>query len=291
MELGVHIVNFTTPGGPAGLGRDLAEIARAAEAAGLTQLSLMDHFFQLQMLGGAEQPMLEGYTTLGYLAAHTQRLRLGLVVSGVTYRHPGILAKVATTLDLLSGGRAYLGLGAAWYEEEHTGLGVPFPGLAERFERLEETIQICLQMWSENDGAYSGRHYQLASTRNIPQPLQRPRPPLLIGGGGERKTLRLVAQYADACNLTTQEGIPGFRHKLEVLRGHCDALGRDYDEIQKTVLYATAIPESAKHGAFIDELREYASAGADMMIVMPLGERPAEELAGLSDVANALRDA
>jgi F420-dependent oxidoreductase-like protein len=248
----------------------------------------MDHFLQMQMLGGPEKPMVEGYTTLGFLAAHTQKLRLGLVVTGVTYRYPGLLAKIATTLDILSGGRSYLGLGAAWYEEEHAGFGVPFPPLGERFERLEEAIQICLQMWSDDDGPYRGRHYQLAETRNVPQAIQRPHPPLLIGGGGEKKTLRLVAQYANACNLTTAEGIPGLQHKLEVLKGHCETLGRDYDAIQKTVLYTGPIPEPGEQGAFVDELAEYAAAGADLMIVMPFGEKPAEQLAGLADAAEAV---
>jgi F420-dependent oxidoreductase-like protein len=289
MELGVHVVNFALPGGPAQLGPDLAAIAQAAEGAAFTQLSVMDHFFQLVPLGGPEQPMLEGYTTLGYLAAQTETMRLGLVVSGVTYRYPGLLAKIATTLDLLSGGRAYLGLGAAWYEEEHSALGVPFPPLGERFERLEEAIQICLQMWSDDDGPFQGRHYQLGETRNVPQALQRPHPPLLIGGGGEKKTLRLVAQYADACNLTTAEGLAGFEHKLEVLRAHCDALGRDYDAIQKTVLYVRPIPDAGDQRAFVEELRGYEKAGADMMIVMPGGEKPADQLAGLADTAAALR--
>ena len=197
----------------------------------------MDHWFQIPPVGPPEEPMLEGYTALGFLAAQTERIRLGLLVTGVTYRHPGLLAKTVTTLDVLSEGRAQLGLGAAWFEEEHDGLGVPYPPIAERFERLEEAIQICFQMWSEDDGPYSGKHYQLAETLCSPPPVQQPRPTLMIGGAGEKKTLRLVAQYADACNLfgSDREVVA---HKLDVLRGHCDDLGRDYDAIEKTILVA-----------------------------------------------------
>ena len=288
MELGVHVPNFGLPGGPQTLGDDLSAIAQSAERAGLAQLSLMDHFFQMEIFGGPPEPMLEGYTTLGFLAGRTERIRLGQIVSGVTYRHPGVLAKIATTLDVLSGGRAFLGLGAAWYEEEHAGFGVPFPPLGERFERLEEAIQICLQMWSDDDGPYTGRHYQLSATKNVPQSIQRPHPPLMIGGGGEKKTLRLVAQYGDACNLTTAEGVPGLQHKLDVLKRHCDALGRDDGAIQKTVLYVGSIPEPGDQSAFIEELRSYEAIGVDMMIVMPMGEKPAEQLAGLSSVVDAL---
>ena len=164
-------------------------------------MSFMDHFFQMDWMAPAEDPMLEGYTALGFVAGRTERLRLRLLVTGVTYRHPGLLAKTVTTLDVVSGGRAELGIGAAWYEREHRGLGVPFPPIAERFERLEEAIQICLQMWSDDNGPYEGKHYQLAETLCRPMPVSSPRPRILIGGGGERKTLRLVAQYADACNL------------------------------------------------------------------------------------------
>ena len=183
----------------------------------------------------AHDPMLEGYSVLSFVAAKTERLRLGLLVTGVTYRHPGLLAKTVTTLDVLSGGRAMLGIGAAWYEREHRALGVPYPPVAERFERLEEAIQICEQMWSDNDGPYEGKHYQLAETICVPRPLQSPRPPILIGGGGEKKTLRLVAKYADACNLFGTS-VADVKHKLEVLRGHCDAEGRDYDAITKTII-------------------------------------------------------
>jgi F420-dependent oxidoreductase-like protein len=217
-------------------GARLGQIARAADEGGFASLWLMDHFFQIPMVGPAEQDMLESYTTLGFLAAHTRRLRLGTMVTGVTYRHPGLLVKTATTLDVLSSGRAYLGIGAAWFEREHRGLGVPFPPLAERFERLEETLRIAKQMWSEGSGGFEGRHYRLAETLNAPQALSRPHPPILIGGLGERKTLRLVARYADACNLFEYIGTRGLRQKLDVLARHCDAERRDYGAIEKTTL-------------------------------------------------------
>src|ERR1700727_211814 len=221
MELGIHFANFTLPGGAEALAPTLAATARAAEDVGCSTFTLMDHWFQMEEFATSQDPMLEGYTSLGYLSGLTERMTLGLIVTGVTYRHPGRLAKIVTTLDVLSGGRAQLGIGAAWYEREHLGLGVPFPGISERFERLEETIQICNQMWSDDDGPYQGDHYQLAETICSPRPLQTPRPRILIGGSGERKTLRLVAQYADACNLVaiSPEVVA---HKLEVLERHCD---------------------------------------------------------------------
>jgi F420-dependent oxidoreductase-like protein len=216
------------------MGTTLTTLAQTAETLGVRSLSVMDHWFQMEMMWPAEEPMLEGYTTLGFVAASTQKLRLRLLVGGVTYRHPGLLAKTITTLDVLSGGRAELGLGAAWYEREHRGLGVPFPPVAERFERLEETLQICNQMWSDNNGPYDGRHYQLAETLCSPQPVSSPRPRILIGGSGEKKTLRLVARYADACNIFGDAST--ISHKLDVLRRHCDNEGRDFDEIEVTAL-------------------------------------------------------
>src|SRR3954453_11635692 len=214
MELGFHVPIFDIDGGVTAIAGELARVGTAAEESGATWLSFMDHYFQIQPTGlPAESNMLEGYTTLGYLAAHTSEIDLGLLVTGVTYRHPGLLAKIVTTLDVLSGGRALLGIGAAWYEREHRGLGVPFPPLAERFERLEETLQICRQMWGDDDGPYAGRHYQLAETLCRPKTIQQPGPTVLIGGGGERKTLRLVAQYADACNLIAGDSVEEVAHK------------------------------------------------------------------------------
>jgi F420-dependent oxidoreductase-like protein len=234
VDVGIHFLNFTNPGGDAVIAPLLAQTAKAADEGGFALFTVMDHFFQMEQVWPAENPMLEGYSALAFVAAHTSRVELATLVTGVTYRHPGLLAKTVTTLDALSGGRAILGIGAAWYEREHLGLGVPYPPLAERFERLEEAIQICLQMWSDNDGAYQGRHYTLAETLNRPRPLRRPRPPILIGGNGEKKTLRLVARYADACNLTTAE-VDEVRHKIEVLRRHCDREGRDIGDIRITV--------------------------------------------------------
>jgi F420-dependent oxidoreductase-like protein len=234
MELGLHIADFTFPGGPAALAGDLKRIAVTAEDAGFAKISVMDHLWQIEPVGPIDTDMLEAYTALGYLAAVTEKVDLLAWVTATVYRAPGLLAKAVTTLDVLSEGRAYLGIGAAWNEDESVGMGLHFPSTAERFERLEETLQICLQMWSESEGPYDGKHYQLGRTMNVPQPLRRPHPPILIGGGGEKKTLRLVAQYAQACNLF---GGPEVAHKLEVLKSHCDTLGTDYDAIEKTVMF------------------------------------------------------
>lgn len=267
MQLGVHVVFFDQP--QDSLARELARIGTAGEQAGVSHLSVMDHYFQMEHVGMSEDPMLEGYTTLGYLAAHTSAVRLGVLVTGVTYRNPGLLAKIVTTLDVLSEGRGELGLGAGWYEREHRGLGVPFPPVAERFERFEETLRICQQMWDPDDnGPFEGKHYQLAETICNPRPVSDPRPPIMIGGGGERKTLRLVAQYADSCNLfaSSPESVT---HKLDVLRKHCDAVGRDYDEIRKTALYQA---DAVNHGdidGIVRGLEPYAKLGLDTAIVVP----------------------
>ena len=234
MELGLHIADFTFPAGPSNLSDDLRRIAVTAEEAGFSKLSVMDHLWQIEPVGPIDTEMLEAYTTLGFLAAVTEKVDLLAWVTATVYREPGLLAKAVSTLDVLSKGRAYLGIGAAWNEDESVGLGLHFPPTAERFERLEETLQICLQMWSENDGPFEGKHYRLGRTMNVPQPLRRPHPPILIGGAGEKKTLRLVAQYAQACNLF---GGPEVAHKLDVLRNHCTALGTDYDAIEKTVMF------------------------------------------------------
>jgi F420-dependent oxidoreductase-like protein len=224
--------------------------------------------------------MLEGYTSLGFIAGQTRRMTLGLLVTGVTYRHPGLLAKIVTTLDVLSGGRAMLGIGAAWYEREHHGLGVPFPPLAERFERLEETLQICLQMWSDDDGPYTGDHYQLAETICSPRPVQQPRPPILIGGGGERKTLKLVARYADACNLFAAEPAEAAR-KLDVLARHCEAEGRDPATIQKTILGGG--DPVGDPDAFLTAMEAYARLGIDHVQVIPMGPDPVAYVSALGE--------
>jgi F420-dependent oxidoreductase-like protein len=255
MRLGLHYWNYSTPAEPAAIAPTLAQTARIAEEAGVSSFTVMDHYFQMEAVAAAEEPMLEGYTTLGYVAAKTQRMTLGVLVTGVMYRHPGLLAKIVTTLDVLSGGRVRLGVGASWYEREQRGLGVPVVPVGERFERLEETLQISLQMWSDNDGPFEGRHYQLAETLCVPAPLSRPRPPIMIGGGGEKKTLRLVARYADSCNVFGAS-IPDVAHKFDVLREHCAAEGRDYDSIEKTVLYVR--PGLADVEAFLADVAGYA---------------------------------
>jgi F420-dependent oxidoreductase-like protein len=233
MKVGLHISDFTWDGGAEELRFRLADIAQRAELAGVDRISVMDHVWQIGHIGPPEHEMLEAYTALGWLAAKTERVKLLTMVTAVVYREPGLLAKAMTTLDVLSGGRSILGIGAAWNEDEARGLGLPFPPTAERFERLEEAILICRQMWSGSDAPFDGKHYHLARTLNSPQVLARPHPPILIGGGGEKKTLRLVARYADSCNIAAYD--PALAaHKLEVLREHCATEGRDYDEIEKT---------------------------------------------------------
>ncbi len=280
MKVGIHFMNFTLPGGAAGLRAAVGDTAVVADEAGVAWFTAMDHWFQMEHFATAHDPMLEGYSVLSFVAAKTERLRLSLLVTGVTYRHPGLLAKTVTTLDVLSGGRAMLGIGAAWYEREHRALGVPFPPVAERFERLEETIQICEQMWSDDEGPYEGKHYQLAETICVPRPIQSPRPPILIGGGGEKKTLRLVARYADACNLfgSTPEEI---RHKLEVLRSHCDAVGRDYDAIRKTII--SRVDPSGDVSPFLSEMEQYSALGIDLVEVAPLPPSPAGFVESLAE--------
>jgi F420-dependent oxidoreductase-like protein len=259
MRLGLHVADFTWPNGPAGLAQDLTRVAVAAEDAGFTRLSVMDHLWQISVVGPPEHDMLEAYTTLGYLAARTTRVELLAWVTAVVYREPGLLAKAVTTLDVLSEGRAILGIGAAWNEEESRGLGLPFPSTAERFERLEEALQICQQMWSDSDAPYDGKHYRLARTLNVPQSLRRPHPPILIGGAGEKKTLRMVAQYAQACNLFPS---PDLERKLDVLRGHCADLGRDYDDIEKTVMMTMDPGPKGEHvNALLTQLEQLAALG------------------------------
>jgi F420-dependent oxidoreductase-like protein len=279
VDLGLHYWNFSTPADPARIAGTLAETARVAEQAGMSSFTVMDHVFQMEHAGSAAEPMLESYTTLGYVAAVTERMTLGVLVTGVMYRHPGLLAKIVTTLDVLSGGRARLGIGASWYEREQRGLGVPVVPVAERFERLEETLQICLQMWSDDNGPYDGRHYQLAETLCEPAPLHRPRPPILVGGSGERKTLRLVARYADACNMfgSSPEDVG---RKLEVLRSHCGAEGRDYDAIRKTVLAVR--PALADVDGFLEAAEQYAALGVTELEVMP-DRHPVEFATELAD--------
>lgn len=279
MRFGFQFSAFDWPGGPVEIGARLSESARILDDAGAETLFLMDHFFHLEPYFPVDAPILEGYTGLGFLAGHTRRARLGLLVTGVTYRHPGVLAKTVSTLDVLSGGRATLGIGAAWYEREHIGLGIPFPPVAERFERLEETIQICQQMWSGEAKPYDGRYYQLAETLDRPGPLAPI--PILIGGMGEQKTLRLVARYADACNLfaSSPEEVA---HKLDVLRGHCETEDRAYDTISKTMMMMSSADDP---DAFLTDLAPYRDLGIDTVYTsskddpVAYAERFATELA------------
>lgn len=239
MKFSITVPRFVYAGGDAAIGPEFAALAREADQAGIDTLWVMDHFFQIPPVGEITEPMLEGYSTLAFAAGVTERIKLGTMVTGVTYRNPGVLVKTVTTLDVLSGGRAWLGIGAGWFEREHEGLGVTFPSTSERFERLEETLQIANQMWSDNDGPFQGKHYQMAETLCQPQPVGHARPPILVGGGGEQKTLKLVARYADACNLFAmpgEEGLATLRHKLDVLQQHCEREGRDFNSIEKTVI-------------------------------------------------------
>jgi F420-dependent oxidoreductase-like protein len=267
MKIGLQIPKFTWPDGPEGLAARLAEIARTADEVGFASIWVMDHFFQLPGLGQADEPMLEGYSALSYLAAVTQRARLGTLVTGAIYRQPGFLVKQVTNLDVLSGGRAYFGVGAGWYEREAKGLGFPFPPLKVRFEWLEETLQIAHQMWSGRVEPFVGRHFRLEEPICSPMPLSLPHPPILIGGMGERKTLRFVAQYADACNLFLRSGYDTLRHKLDVLRQHCEDAGRPYEEIERTTLGTVHLaPGEMSAGEVIETCRDLADLGFQQAI-------------------------
>ena len=277
MDVGIHIVDFAGMGGPGGtngIAAGVSDVAAAADVAGCQHVSVMDHYFQIEVVADARDPMLEAYTTLSFVAGRTERVRLHALATGVTYRHPGLLAKIVATLDVLSGGRAELGIGAAWYEREHRGLGVPFPPVAERFERLEESLRIVRQMWSDEDGPFEGKHYQLAETLCLPRPVSSPAPSIIIGGGGERKTLRLVARHADGSNLFASSP-QDVRHKLDVLRRHCEDAGRDHREIAVSVLYPRGWPRST---AFVDEMAGYAALGVDTVVLMPRGPRQAADV-------------
>lgn len=281
MEFGLHIADYTWKSGPTQLGPALAAHVRNAETAGIQRLTVMDHFWQLPGIGPVEHEMLEAYATLGFIAAHTEKALLHTLVTGVIYRHPALLAKQVTTLDVLSGGRVGLGIGAAWNEEECRGLGFDFPPVADRFRQLEETIQICLQMWSDSEEPYPGAIWQLERTLNSPQSVSRPHPYLMIGGAGERKTLRLVAQYADACNLSAAADVA---HKLGVLREHCDAVGRNYDEIEKTVMIMVD-PQSTVDSV-TEQVAQLATKGFTVTYVFSTGiDEPSRVVDLVADVA------
>lgn len=305
MKLGIAVTDFSWPIPTAQLGPVVTGIARRADEAGFDSLWTMDHFFQIRITGHPpESPMLEAYATLAVMAGQTSRIRLGTIVTSVAYRHPGVLVKTVTSLDVLSGGRMIFGVGAGApfntlppgmspRDAEATGLGIPFPSLAERFERLEELLQIAHQMWRGDEEPYDGQHYRLLRPLNSPNSVQRPHPPVLIGGSGERKTLRLVARYGDMCNLFDLPGT-GFadnlKHKLDVLRQHCDAVGRDYDEIEKTVATSLDLGDNPGDGIkqFLDHLAELADLGVGHAIVSPRG--PWDE-AALDALAAVLADA
>jgi F420-dependent oxidoreductase-like protein len=267
MKIGLQIPSFTWPDGAPHIGKKLADIVQTAEANGFYSLWVMDHFFQINGVGPAENDMLEAYSTLSYIAALTQKPKLGTLVTGVVYRYPGILVKTATTLDVLSGGRAYLGIGAAWFEREALALGVPYPPTKERFERLEETLQIAGQMWSSNNGAFNGKHYQLAETMCVPQPLSKPHPPIMIGGMGENKTMRLVAEYGDACNFFPRMGLDVVQKRLDTIKQNCDLMGRDYNSIERTGTdTAHLAPGQMSVKDILDWCKQLADIGIQHMI-------------------------
>jgi F420-dependent oxidoreductase-like protein len=289
MKLGLQISSFTWSGGDAGIGPTLAAIVRTADEAGFDSLWVMDHFLQIGSVGPPEEPMLEGMTALGYMAAHSRRARLGLMVGGIHYRPAGLWVKAVTTLDVLSGGRAWFGIGAAWNEQESRAWGFPMPPLGERFEMLEETVRLARAAWAGERGPHESRHYRVADPLNSPQALSRPHPPILIGGGGERRTLRLVARYGDACNVFGFD--PGrLRHKFAVLQAHCADVGRDYAEIEKTFLAGIDIRPDGTAGsltpaALVDRLGGAAEAGAQHAIV---GIRGVEDLGKLELIGRAV---
>jgi F420-dependent oxidoreductase-like protein len=271
MDVGLHVASFAWDGGPEAIRGTLGDVAQAADEAGCRHVSVMDHYLQIESMFPADDPMLEAYTTLGFVAARTEWVRLHVLATGVTYRHPGLLAKIVATLDTLSGGRAELAIGGAWYEREHHAYGVPFPPIGERLDRVEEAIRICLQMWSDEDGPFEGRHYRLAETLCSPRPATRPR--VIVCGGGERKTLRLAARLADESNLIARTPAE-VRHKLEVLRGHCEDAGRDPADVDTSLLYVGDALVRGDADRFLAEMRGYAELGVATVVVMPLTRDP-----------------
>ena len=267
MRFGLQINQFTWPGGAAAIGPTLARVGSTADGVGFDSIWLMDHFFQIRQNGPPEAPILEGQTALGFLAAHTQRARLGLMVGGIHHRAPGLWIKAATTLDVISGGRAWFGIGAAWNAHESKGLGLDFPPLRERFELLEDTLRMAHEMWSGGSGthgAFEGTRVTASHLINSPQSISRPRVPILVGGGGERRTLLLVARYADACNLFGRDPA-AFRRKLEVLREHCAAIGRPYDDIERTTLVSVD-PSTESTDEIVERFGVLVEAGAQHLI-------------------------
>jgi len=268
MKIGLQIPSFTWQGGTNEIRNHLAEIVTTADEVGFASLWVMDHFFQINYVGGPEEPMLESYSALNFMAALTKRARLGALVTGVIYRNPGLLVKEVTTLDVLSGGRAYLGIGAAWNEEESRGLGFSFPPIKERFEKLEDALKIAKAMWSGQEAPYSSSHIQMERLLNSPQAISKPHPPILIGGSGEKKTLKLVAQYADACNLFAGADLNEIIRKLDILKQHCDEIGRNYGEIEKTSLEGVNLGEGGiSTHELINRCKLLSQTGIQHMIV------------------------
>lgn len=268
MKIGLQIPSFSWPGGTPDIGRRLAEITTTADEVGFASIWVMDHFFQIRFVGQPEEPMLESYSALNFIAALTKKARLGTMVTGVIYRNPGLLIKEVTTLDVLSGGRAYLGIGAAWNEEESKGLGFTFPPIKERFERLEEALLIARAMWAGQESPFSGKYTTMDRPLNNPQPLSQPHPPILIGGSGEKKTLKLVAQYADACNLFAGVNPVELAHKLDILKQHCDQVGRNYNDIEKTALDTVYLAsDGMTTQEMISKCKALSQAGIQHLIV------------------------
>ncbi|NLA34168.1 MAG: LLM class F420-dependent oxidoreductase [Actinobacteria bacterium] len=285
MKASCSFANFTWDGGPAQLGPVIAETARVADEAGFSALSAMDHWFQIEVCGPPENEMLEGYSVLAFAAAVTSRLELQLLVTGVTYRHPGLLAKTVTTLDVLSGGRGRLGIGAAWFEEEHDGLGVPYPSTSERFERLDETLQIYRQMCSDDESAFHGKHYQLARTLNSPQPLSTPYPEIMVGGMGPNKTLKIAARHAQSVNWFPV-GVDRFAELREVLARHCEEANTNVDDIRITMMAVPPndVADTAALDKFLAFLGPYATFGVDEVFLSPTSGDPATEVARWGDL-------
>jgi len=283
MKVGLQINRFTWEGQPKTISDTLREIATTADEVGFYSIWVMDHFFQIHHIGESEEPMLEAYTTLGFLAGITKKAKLGTMVTGVIYRNPAMLTKIITTLDVLSKGRAYLGIGAAWNEEESLALGFDFPPLKERFEKLEEALQIAHQMWKGDEKPFESKHYHLGRPLNSPKHLTQPHPPILIGGGGEKKTLRLVAQYADACNLFSQLGDEEVTRKLDILKQHCKEVGRNYDEIEKTAMYQ--IREEIDPNKVLNDIKHIHDLGFSHVI---LGIRNVNEITPLKIIGEKI---
>jgi F420-dependent oxidoreductase-like protein len=263
MRIGLQIPSFKYPGGTAAIRPKLKEIVATAEKSGFYSLWVMDHYYQIKGLFGEAytDPMLEAYTTLGYIAGLTEKAHLGVLVTGVIYRHPSVLMKMVNTLDILSGGRAYLGIGAAWYEEEAKGYGIPYPSTSERFEQLEDTLKLAKALWASDEISFAGKHFSAPAITNNPRPLSNPHPRIMIGGTGPNKTLRMVAQYADACNIGDWVGTENMQKALDSLKGHCESLGRDYDTIEKTSLGTAHLSGDDTVNSIIQRIKELSAMG------------------------------